>query len=54
MYFLDKNGEIQEGLPLSEQSKQTLDQMAEFFHKQDHVCADYAHTYGVKNASFWQ
>jgi len=48
MFFLDLNGTLQEGTPLTDSEKKTLDQMVHYFHNSPSVCAGYHPTYDPK------
>lgn len=48
MFFLDEKGSIQEGTPLSDAEKETLDRMIEIFHASPDVCGGFHPSYNVK------
>jgi hypothetical protein len=48
MFFLDEKGNIQEGTPLSNAEKETLDRMIEIFHASPDVCGGFHPSYNVK------
>lgn len=41
MFFVDKDGKLQEGIPLSNEEKQTLDHIVKIFHESPAVCGGY-------------